>query len=174
MPRITMLPFEQGGLDSLCGIYSLVNAERLINNTSVEDSQKLFNKIIEYLGESRLLASIFTEGMILKYMKAILVNVMGHHISYQKVHFAGVTNPDLDSFWEAISSFLAHQRVVILCMSGVHDHWSVVKEISDKRIDLFDSNGLYRLNRINCTTSNVRGSRHHVFHPAQTFFLKNS
>lgn len=174
MPRKKILPFEQGGLDSLCGIYSLVNAERLINKTSTENSQKLFNEIIEYLGKSKLLASIFTEGMILKNMKSILGDVIGHRISYRKVHFAGVTNPDLNSFWDEITSFLGPQRAVILCMSGVYDHWSVVKEISDKRIGLFDSNGLCRMNRINCTTSDVMGSRHHVFHPAQTFFLKNS
>ena len=46
-----MLPFEQGGLDSLCGLYSIVNAERVVNNTSNDDSLVLFNDIIAYLNK---------------------------------------------------------------------------------------------------------------------------
>ena len=42
-------PFQQGGLDSLCGLYSIVNAERYINRSSDEETQQLFNDLIHYL-----------------------------------------------------------------------------------------------------------------------------
>jgi len=170
-----MLPFEQGGLDSLCGIYSLVNAERTINHTTVEESQALFDSIVEYLDDQDILASILksTGGMLLKHIKAIIVDVIGDRIPYQRLHFAGVANPDLNTFWTEMESFLSakSRRAVLLGISGVHDHWTVIKEISEKRIELFDSDCLCRINRINCTTAEVKGRRHHVLYPAQTYFL---
>ena len=75
-----MVPFQQGGLDSLCGIYSLINAERIINNTNAENSQKLFNETIKFLEEERQLAPILTEGMLLKQIKLVLNNVIGDRI----------------------------------------------------------------------------------------------
>jgi hypothetical protein len=30
-----LLPFQQGGLDSLCGLYSIINAERIIKDAEV-------------------------------------------------------------------------------------------------------------------------------------------
>ena len=39
-------PFQQGGLDSLCGLYSIVNAERFINRSSDFETQQLFDDLI--------------------------------------------------------------------------------------------------------------------------------
>ncbi|HSO13868.1 MAG TPA: hypothetical protein VLT51_15940 [Anaerolineales bacterium] len=36
----SLLPFQQGGLDSLCGLYSVVNAEQIINHSSDEETQQ--------------------------------------------------------------------------------------------------------------------------------------
>lgn len=174
-----MLQFEQGGLDSLCGIYSLVNAERMINLTSREDSQELFSSIVNYLDKEDLLAKILTEGMYLKHIKMLLDNVIGNRIPYPKLRFAGVPNPDLNTFWQEITNFLngdsnlktSQKRAVILSMSGVHDHWTIIKSITEKQIQLFDSIGLHHLNRINCTTAESNGKRIHVLYPAQTYFL---
>ena len=169
-----MLPFEQGGLDSLCGIYSIINAEKTINKTTLKESQELFNAMIDHLDRQRLLVPILTSGMLRKHIKSILDDVIGDRIPYKKMHFAGVENPDLNTYWNEIKSFLAPQRAVILCVDGFHDHWTVAKEISDNRIELFDSTGLRWINRANCTTYDSRGKRHHIFYPAQTYFLKGS
>jgi len=171
-----MYPFEQGGLDALCGIYSLVNAERIINGTSAEESQQLFSAIIAFLDKEKgLLASILTEGMLSKHIRAILKEVLMELIPYQKLHFAGTKNPDLSTFWSEVSSFLSdnEKSAVLLGISGVHDHWTVVKEISEQRIRLLDSDNLCHLNRCNCTTSDAKGKRLHILYPAQTYFLKS-
>ena len=39
-------PFQQGGLDSLCGLYSIVNAERFINRSVDDEAQQLFDDLI--------------------------------------------------------------------------------------------------------------------------------
>ena len=46
-------PYEQGALDSLCGIYSIVNAMRVIRGLNNEESQELFKQIIGYLEDTR-------------------------------------------------------------------------------------------------------------------------
>jgi hypothetical protein len=168
-----MLPFEQGGLDSLCGLYSIVNAERVINNTSNEESLALFNEVIYYLNKKRVLSSILIDGMYLKNVKTVLEKVVGDRIPYQHIPFAGWPNPDLDEFWKEMQIFLAEnpRRAVILSLSGIHDHFTVIKSITDKQIKLFDSNELYRINRTNCTTMYATNKRRHVVFPAQTYFL---
>ena len=176
MAKRNLLPFEQGGLDSLCGIYSLVNAERLINNTTVDDSRKLFKSIVEYLDKKKDLSSTLIEGMLLRTIKEILTDVIGDLIPYRKLPFVGVACPDLDVFWDEMKSFLdgGPKRAVLLSMSGVYDHWTVVNQITEKQLQLLDSYSLHWLNRTNCTITEARRRRHHVLYPAQTYFLGRS
>lgn len=175
-----MLQFNQGSLDSLCGIYSLVNAERIINQTSEQKSKDLFGLIIKCLDRHpNSLSAVIISGMLRKHMKMILHEVLGDLITYQSLPFDGVENPDLSTFWEAMTHFLdqnedVENKVVLLSLSGKHDHWTVVKMISEKQIQLIDSDGLRTVNRKNCTTSYQMGCRHHILCPAQTFFLGRS
>ena len=53
---IEMEPFYQGALDSLCGVYSIVNAVRKVTKTI--DSQEQFAEIINYLDSKRDLCKI--------------------------------------------------------------------------------------------------------------------
>ena len=57
-PGPGLLPFQQGGLDSLCGLYSIVNAERIINRSSDDETQQLFNDLVHFLSRRRLLRLI--------------------------------------------------------------------------------------------------------------------
>ncbi|MGE5235015.1 MAG: hypothetical protein ACM3O7_01550 [Acidobacteriota bacterium] len=168
-----MLPFNQGALDSLCGIYSVVNADRILNMTPKEGSKELFSEIIHFLSRKRWLSSILTEGMMLKHVSAILEQVMGSRIPLQEMPFRGVATPDLDAFWAALSTFLDGQnrRVVLLATNGLYDHWTVIQSLTDNQINLFDSYRLRKLPRAYCTTSGVKGRRQHHLLPAQTFFL---
>ncbi len=169
-----MEPFQQGGLDSLCGIYSLLNAEKVINNTKTEASQDLFNEIVAFLEEKKLLASILTDGMLLKNLRLILNEVMGKIIPQYNLPFYAHPNPSLGEFWKEVEIFLNEpSRAVIISLSGVHDHWSTIKKITDKQIRLFDSDGLNYLNRRYCTTAESTIKRQHKIRSAQTLFLSN-
>jgi len=44
-----MKPYRQGALDGLCGVYSIINAVRIVNGIDDEDSEDLFQAIISYL-----------------------------------------------------------------------------------------------------------------------------
>ena len=68
-------PYLQGALDSLCAVYAVVNAAKIISETTEEEDYKLFNDILGYLQEKDLLAKSLSEGITL----GLLVYLMAEH-----------------------------------------------------------------------------------------------
>ena len=168
-------PFQQGGLDSLCGLYSIVNAERFINHSSDEETQQLFDDVIHYLSRRKLLGELLIGGIIHTQMLLILNKVVGERIANKDVPWRGVPNPDLDTFWNSMQNFLdgTSGRAIILGLQGFHDHWTVIETISNRSINLYDSALIKRLPRSSCTTVYATWKRKHLLFPAQTYFLSN-
>lgn len=169
-------PFQQGGLDSLCGLYSIINAERFINHSSDKESQQLFDSLIHYLARHGLLSKFLIDGIIHSEMLVILKKVVGkRRISNVQIPFRGVHNPDLTRFWKTMQYFLDRTpgRAIILGIQGYHDHWTVIEKITSRSILLYDSSLIKRLPRANCTTVYATGKRKHLLLPAQTYFLSN-
>jgi len=173
-----MEPLGQGRLDSLCGVYGIVNAERYLNGTPEEDSKALFRKIIFKLQEEEKLAEALTEGMSMRHLALIFNEVIKDRIPYRKIAFAGVPTPDLDTFWRKMTTFLDEgpKRAVLLGFGSNSEgwgHWTVVHRITPKQMQLFDSMNpepKKLLNRIHCTTSD-RVDRAYMLSPAQTYLL---
>ena len=174
-----MPPFQQGGLDSLCGLYSVINAERIINHSSDDETQQLFDGLIHYLSRRRLLSKFLIGGIIHTEMLVILKKVVGKkRISNVGVPWRGLQNPDLTTFWKSMQNFLdgTPGRSIILGLQGYHDHWTVIEKITSRSILLYDSALIKRLPRSRCTTvhsNRSNGKRWHQLLPAQTYFLSN-
>jgi hypothetical protein len=169
-------PFQQGGLDSLCGLYSIINAERFINRSSDEETQQLFDDLIHYLSKRKLLSKFLIGGILHREMLGILDTVVGkRRIANIEIPWRGVTNPDLTTFWKSIQAFLdgTPGRAIILGLQGYHDHWTVIEKITSRSILLYDSALIKRLPRSSCTTVYATWQRKHVLLPAQTYFLSN-
>jgi hypothetical protein len=169
-------PFQQGGLDSLCGLYSIVNAERFINHSSDEETQQLFDDLIYFLSRRGLLGRLLIGGVIHTQMLLILDKVVGKdRISNVQIPWRGVPNPDLTTFWNSMQSFLdgTPGRAIILGLQGFHDHWTVIETITNRSINLYDSALIKRLPRSSCTTVYATWKRKHLLFPAQTYFLSN-
>jgi hypothetical protein len=169
-------PFQQGGLDSLCGLYSIVNAERFINHSSDEESQRLFDDLVHFLSRRKLLSKLLIGGIIHTEMLLILDKVVGkQRISNVQIPWRGVQNPDLTTFWKSMQAFLdgTLNRAIILGLQGYHDHWTVIESITNRSIKLYDSALIQRLPRSSCTTVYTTGIRKHLLFPAQTYFLSN-
>jgi hypothetical protein len=175
-PGISFPPFQQGGLDSLCGLYSIINAERFINRSSDEETQQLFDDLIHFLSRRRLLSKLLIGGIIHTQMLLILDKVVGkQRISNVSIPWRGVPNPDLTSFWKSMQRFLdgTPGRAIILGLQGYHDHWTVIESITSRSIMLYDSARIKRLPRSSCTTVYATWKRKHLLLPAQTYFLSN-
>ena len=169
-------PFQQGGMDSLCGLYSIINAERFINRSTDEEAQQLFNDLIHYLSRRGLLTKFLINGIIHTQMLIILDKVVGkQRISNVSIPFRGVPNPDLTTFWKSMQRFLdgTPGRSIILGLQGYHDHWTVIESITSRSIMLYDSSLIKRLPRSSCTTVYATWKRKHLLLPAQTYFLSN-
>ena len=169
-------PFQQGGLDSLCGLYSIVNAERFINHSSNEESQVLFDDLIRFLTRRGLLGKFLIGGILHPQMILILNKIVGKkRISNVDIPWRGVPNPDLTTFWRSMQAFLdgTPGRAIILGLMGYHEHWTVIEKITSRSILLYDSALIKRLPRNFCTTVYATGQRKHVLLPAQTYFLSN-
>lgn len=164
-------PFQQGGLDSLCGLYSIVNAERIINRSTNDQAQNLFDDMIHFLSNKRLLTRILLDGVINSHMLLILEKIVNGRIPNVETPWRGQPTPELDTFWESMRAFLdgTPGRAIILGLNGYHDHWTVVHKITRSAITLYDSNEIRSLPRSGCTTSRHR--RKHLLLPAQTYFL---
>ena len=175
-PESSLPPFQQGGLDSLCGLYSIVNAERFINHSSDEETQQLFDDLIHFLSRRGLLGKLLIGGVIHTQMLLILDKVVGkERISNVQIPWRGVPNPDLTTFWNSMQNFLdgTPSRAIILGLQGFHDHWTVIETISNRSIRLYDSALIKRLPRSSCTTVYATWKRKHLLLPAQTYFLSN-
>ncbi len=169
-------PFQQGGLDSLCGLYSIINAERFINHSTDEEAQQLFDDLVHFLSRRKLLSKLLIGGIIHTEMLMLLDKVVGkQRISNVQIPWRGVPNPDLTTFWKSVQSFLdgTPGRAIILGLQGYHDHWTVIERISSHSILLYDSALIKRLLRSSCTTVYTTETRKHLLFPAQTYFLSN-
>ena len=169
-------PFQQGGLDSLCGLYSIINAERFINHSSDWETQQLFDDLIHFLARRKLLSKLLIGGIIHTEMLLILDKVVGkQRISNVQIPWRGVQNPDLTNFWYSMQNFLdgTSNRAIILGLQGYHDHWTVIESITNRSIILYDSALIKRLPRSSCTTVYATWKRKHLLLPAQTYFLSN-
>ncbi len=169
-------PFQQGGLDSLCGLYSIINAERFINHSSDEETQQIFDDLVNFLARRKLLSKLLIGGIIHTEMLMILDKVVGkQRIANVYVPWRGVPNPDLTTFWKSIQFFLdgTPRRAIILGLDGYHDHWTVIESITNRTIILYDSALIKRLPRSSCTTAYDTWKRKHLLLPAQTYFLSN-
>ena len=170
-------PFQQGGLDSLCGLYSIVNAERFINQSSDEEAQQLFDDVIYTLARRGLLADMLSGGIIHTQMLMMLKRVVGRkRISQVEIPWRGVPNPILTTFWKSMQNFLdgTAGRAIILGLNGFHDHWTVIEKITNRSIHLYDSARIKNLPRSSCTTVYATWKRKHLLLPAQTYFLSNN
>lgn len=171
-----LLPFQQGGLDSLCGLYSIINAERIINRSVDKETQQLFDDLIHFLSRRGLLKKLLLGGIIHTEMLLILDKVVGkQRISNVEVPWRGIPNPDLTTLWKSMQYFLdgTPGRAIILGLQGYHDHWTVIESVTDRSIFLYDSSQIKRLPRSRCTTVYATWKRKHLLLPAQTYFLSN-
>jgi hypothetical protein len=167
----------QGRLDGLCGIYSIVNALRIINNLNINEAERIFIDLTSHLHKKEALFEAMTNGLFFKDMKELITSdVVKPYCLEQKFPFVGKKNPTLPDYWAELSGYLNNDQndrtAVIIGLSGKHDHWTVVRTISKTSLYLQDSSWLKRLNRKNCTTATPSGHRQHILKPAQTCFLR--
>ncbi len=170
-----MKPHFQGQLDGLCGVYSVINSTKLIENINAWESMTLFNRIFALVEQRKRLSGILREGISSRDMAYIFREVVEQEYPIRRVkpfHRAGKV--PLDLYWNEIQGFLAedHRRAVIVVLEGWNwGHWTVIRKATEKTLFLFDSENQKRVRRRDCTTRKITRARRILLYPTRTYFL---
>jgi hypothetical protein len=157
-------PYQQGDLDSLCGLYAIVNAIRLLHNDLDDDAAlALFRKLAKTLGRTlpNAVAPLYA-GISLTLLEELLITARQE----AERHYGIIVTieplvlrrrrPSLGEVWEALRDQLDGSRVAIVMLTGLKDHWTVAYNVSDTTIRLFDSGDRHTLHRTRCTLQTTR------------------
>jgi hypothetical protein len=152
-----MKPYRQGAFDGFCGVYSVINAMKLIakngDGFGEEFCEQLFNALIRHatikIGVRRLIRS----GTPHRLMRSFLRGSSDYVSRHRKLKPC-FRRPMLRQGRLSIDSVLLIMRrelaiqpcSFIVEIGGVHSHWTVIRDISKAQVHLFDSDGLKVLN----------------------------
>lgn len=153
-------PFQQGNLDGLCGAYATINAARLISKKLSTDAwQLVFLKILRQQIKRQKSVFFAINGLGLSKVSNIVQRIISPELDivYSRP-FRRRANVPLPELWDSMYDYLNAQdrrSVIISLETKEYGHWTVVESISDKRLNLFDSDGRKFINRKNCTTTEI-------------------
>jgi hypothetical protein len=153
--RRHLTPLTQGKLDGLCGVYSIINAIRVLRYPiaplSPKTAKRLFEAGTASLSQKGLLDASLVDGMAIRHWKLLaalltkLASTSSHIMSVQIPQPAGrVSLSDIEN-WVAES--LAAGMPVLMHLGRSHQHYTVAVGIDKQHIALFDSWGLIRIKR---------------------------
>lgn len=169
--------YQQGELDMLCGVYSLLNIIQLLCPKSKIKSQKLFFKMLRHLEKIKHqnLSKTITNGLTFMDMKRLFnVFLMPENLTWG-MPFRRWEESDLDQYWDTLKHLLESKNAccVLIRLTGTYNHWTIVKAMTENTLMLFDSDGHSRINRGNCCMS-TRSHKPHILWPKQTVLIYRS
>lgn len=171
--RSKLKPYQQGQLDGYCGVYSVVNAVHyLCGPLTSTQAEALLLKVMKFLEGSQPAVRRLSNGTILKEILKVIDHIIIRRYPICRLKpFHHNKNVSLDMLWSDMSAFLsAHNGIVIFCLDGKYDHWSLVKKVTDTSLLLFDSDKLHRLPKRYCTTDKDDEDLH-ILYPTHILYL---
>jgi len=170
-----MIPLTQGRLDELCGVYSTINATRLIEKITWGQSHRLFHDIFRLIESRKSLSTILGNGLTANDIAYLFTNLIERQYPIKRFKpFHRVRRVALDIYWRKIQGFLSggSSRAIIVVIEGKDwGHWTVIERATNKTLFLFDSDDRKRISRRRCTTKRMSRNRPVLLHPTMTYFL---
>ena len=173
------MPYAQGELDGLCGVYAIVNAvENTVAGWKKEDANGLFNHLVTRLSGQGRLHTAMADGIGVREL-CRLIDHAGVYLADEyglslKRRIAFNRRVPLSSYWQRIQEHLQGRgHTAIIGLWGKHEHWSCVDSMSGHKVHLLDSGRepIRRIYRAYCTTGRTRGRRRHELMATQTILL---
>jgi len=168
-----MKPLLQGQLDGLCGVYSSINATRLIAKISQDQAESLFNRMIKLIRERKDFSRVLANGISTNDLSYLFPLIERSFPLNRYKPFHQSKNTPLDLYWRKVQGFLEEDRRSVIMAIGSHTwaHWTVVRKATDKTLILFDSDRIKTLKRKRCTTTRISRARPIQIYPTLTYFL---
>ncbi|OAI07031.1 hypothetical protein A1353_08390 [Methylomonas methanica] len=168
-------PYRQGQLDGLCGVYAMVNAvDVLCGPISKRHAKSLFLEILAFLESRGPIAEQCTYGIVVQDMAAILKHVICKQYPIQRSKpFHGRPTVDKQHYLQTLDDFLQQpQTVVLTCIEGYLNHWTLIERITDKALHCYDSYGIRFLLQRSCSMLHDEDEKLHRLMPTHTYLLK--
>lgn len=173
--REALRPFRQGRLDSLCGLYAILNAVHLL---AYPDKQMhpaamkaLFRRGIAILSQQRHLKFTVSWGLdpepwnrLLARLLPEIEDVAGFRIKQHRLFEAEIGVKPAAAV-QTLRSHIDQGRPIVLILGGAYDHWTVIAGHSDQRLHLFDSYGYCWISTRSLTLDQHLRNRVHLLMP---------
>jgi hypothetical protein len=171
-----MKPLTQGNLDGLCGVYSILNALRIVEKTTLEESARVFFEIFAALETRKKISSLIQDGMTDRDMGYVYREIIQKNYPVRAFKpFHRKAEVPLGAYWSEVQGFLENgeRRAVNLVLeSWDWGHWTVIRRATSKSLFLFDSARMKRFDRRKCTTDRrLSRNRSFLIWPTTTRFL---
>src|SRR3954467_5422204 len=151
-------PYRQGRLDGLCGVYTLINALRLLCPRLDEDAcEAVFCALIK--ARTRQAASplaVISPGLsrralvqLLDPWRRFVRKELGIRLTVKRLKMS--EEPSLRGIWRSLYRALDGKSVAISGLDGIERHWTVAYAATERTLRLVDSCGLRMLFRAQCT-----------------------
>ena len=154
MPYVQRLqPFEQGRLEGFCGPYCIVNAVHLVcGPLTRRRATQLLQDILRFLDQRVGVVERVDWGFTLGELGGAMRHVLDGHYPIRRCKpFHGRPQVGLDAYWATVQTFIQrHDGAVITAIGGRLDHWTVIRDVTDHQLLLFDSDGRVRVARRYC------------------------
>ncbi len=170
-----MLPYEQGYLDGLCGVYSVINATRLIvRNMTEKEAMRLFGQCLKHVGKRKSLSKVSTEGIDGNDLWMLLKVIRSKYPITVERPFLNKGTMSWNAFIGELRKYLrkdGKRSAIVYMECKTWDHWSAVESITGKRIKLFDSALIKTVNIDRCVVRKPTKANPYLFDPELTFYL---
>jgi len=179
MKTLKLTPSQQGSLDCLCGIYSVVNAVSYLYHGKPNRRALSYALIVAY-SEQWELIDLLHEGMHPVQMRSLLKSVLKTGF-YHSRYPIRVTNEfkksaklSIAHALDLMQSFLVKARPIRsrVILISTKEHWTVVYHIDATYLHLFDSNGRSQYNRRHLSFKS--GIRKQVLLRSGIFFIQRA
>lgn len=164
-------PYYQSALDSLCGVYAVVNADRIVNNSTEEESQRLFNEIIIYLHKKKKLKDTVIGGVYARDV-AELLSIFGNG----RILWETRQSPaSLNQWWkDAKKHMFLNNNSILLSIGGKENHYTTIEKITEKTLYLADSAGINTIRKNKCKLygyDKEDKKEFYIIYPKQCFYI---
>jgi hypothetical protein len=172
-------PFRQGDLDGLCGVYSTINAVRLLcPEVDQAAAEWLFSELLYALPDlGAEPKEVVTGGIGRRHLSQLIRCAIRCMVDEYEISLTVSRMPknlrqstDLQELWTWLGERISPNSVAILGLGGRHDHWTVATDITAQQIRLFDSSEIGVLRRRNCTVG--RAATRCCISPVHVFLIR--
>ena len=145
-------PSQQGELDSLCGLYAIMNAMRLAilphGELTDEQEELILKRLVRTADRKWRFASWYLEGMgarkflaLVRVSIAVLYEITGYRLIYKPIPLKVLASAN--SLRSAVlEASRSGQDVILAGIEGEDlSHWTVITGASDTTLRVFDSSG---------------------------------